>query len=90
VLDEQPVELAGNPDARDRGISNQRQALAGAVIHDHKDAKPATVDELIGREVDRPALIRELRNGHWRTPCPARPQTILTVLRQGHLSVITA
>ena len=69
ALDEQPVELAGDPDARDRGISNQRQALAGAVIDDHQDAKPPTVDELIGREVNRPALIRELRNGHWR----ARP-----------------
>src|SRR6516164_3844192 len=67
ALDEQPIELAGDPDARDRGIGNQRQALARAVIDDHQDAKPPTVDELIGCEVDRPALIRELRNGHWRT-----------------------
>src|SRR6516225_1784119 len=70
ALDEQPIELAGDPDARDRGIGNQRQALAGAVVDHNQDAKPLTVDELIGREIDRPALIRELRSGHWR----ARPK----------------
>jgi hypothetical protein len=30
ALDEQPIELAGDPDARDRGVGNQPQALAEA------------------------------------------------------------
>jgi hypothetical protein len=44
ALDEQPIELAGDPDARDRVIGNQCQALAGAAIDDHQDAQRAAAD----------------------------------------------
>ena len=54
--DQKPVELAGHPDAGDRGVGNRRQAFAGALV-DHQDAHTAAVDELIGNEVDRPASL---------------------------------
>lgn len=63
---QEPVELASNPKARDRGIGDQRQALAAAVIDDDQDAHAAAVNELIGHEVERPAVVRPLRHQHGR------------------------
>jgi hypothetical protein len=52
ALDEQAVELAGHPAARDRCIRDQRQARARAVINHNQDAQPPGIDELIGDKVD--------------------------------------
>ena len=35
---QQPIEFANNPDAGDRGVSDQRQALARAVVDHHQNA----------------------------------------------------
>ena len=48
ALTEELIELASDADAGDRGVSDQRQALARAVVDYDQDAHPAAVDELIG------------------------------------------
>ena len=55
-----------------RGMGDQRQALARAVVKHDEDAHAAAVDELIGDEVERPAVIRPLGYQH-RRPCAQRP-----------------
>jgi hypothetical protein len=47
------IEFARHPEAGDRGIGDQRQALARAVVNHDQDAHAAAVDELIGDEVER-------------------------------------
>ena len=48
---QEPVELASRADPGDRGIGNEGQALAGAIVDHDRDAQAAGVDELIGNEV---------------------------------------
>src|SRR5262245_55027458 len=60
------------PDAGDRGVGHQRQAFARAVVDHDEDAQAAAIDELIGNEVERPAVIRPLWNCQWR-PCAQSP-----------------
>ncbi len=51
------VELAGNPNARDRVINHSGQAFPGEVIDDTQNAEPPAVQQRIGYEVQAPALI---------------------------------
>ena len=51
ALAEQPIEFARNPDARDRGIGDQCQTLARAIIYDHEDAHAPAINELVSSEV---------------------------------------
>ena len=44
--------------AGDRGIRNQRQALAGEVVDHGEDAEPPAIGERVRDEVERPALVR--------------------------------
>ena len=41
------VQLAGHPDARQRGIGHQRQAFPGEVVDHRQDAEPAAVGERV-------------------------------------------
>jgi hypothetical protein len=66
ALIEEPVELASDPDAGDRGVGDKRQALARAIVDHDEDTQAAAIDELIGSEVERPAVIRPLRNRQGR------------------------
>src|SRR3954468_15838770 len=86
ALDEQAVELARHSVAGDRRIRDQRQALAGAVIDHNQNAQPPPVNELIGDKVDRPAVIRQLRNRHRR----ARPKcTFAAAAPANHKAFLT-
>jgi hypothetical protein len=60
ALAQEPIELASDPDPRDRGVGDERQALARAIVDHDEDAQAAAVDELVGSEVERPAVIRAL------------------------------
>jgi hypothetical protein len=53
---------------------NQRQAFASAVVDHDQDAQTAAVDELIGDKIQRPAVVRPLRDQH-RCPCAQGPLT---------------
>jgi hypothetical protein len=55
------IELARDPQPRQRGIGHQRQALAGEVVADREDPKAPAVAQRIRREVQAPALIGSLR-----------------------------
>ena len=72
ALDQEAIEFARHPEAGDRCIGDHRQALACAVINHDQNAHAAAVDELIGDEVERPAVIRPLGHQH-RRPCAQRP-----------------
>ena len=69
---DEPVELARHPDAGERGVGDQRQAFAGAVVDHRQDAEAAAVEELIGDEVERPAIVGGERDRH-RRPRSHRP-----------------
>ena len=62
-----PIELASDPDAGDRGVRNQRQALAAAIVDHDEDAQTTAIDELVGNDIERPAFVRRLWDQHW---CP--------------------
>ena len=51
---EKPIELTGDPDPRDRGIRNEGQAFARAIIDHHEDAVPAQKSEALERPRDFP------------------------------------
>src|SRR6476620_9655545 len=52
--------------ARQRGAGHERQALTSEVIDDHQHPEAAAVREQVGDEVEAPALVEPLRQGHWR------------------------
>lgn len=66
------VQLARHPCAQQREVGHQRQALAGAVIDHRQVAEATTVSQLVGDEVQRPAL-------NWR---PARSQLLFPSVPQ--------
>jgi hypothetical protein len=66
ALAKELIELAGDPDARDRGIGDERQAFARAVVDHDQDAHATAINELVGHEVERPPVVRELRRDHRR------------------------
>jgi len=55
------IELARDPQPRQRGIGHQRQALAGEVVADREDPKAPAVAQRVRREVQAPTLIGSLR-----------------------------
>ena len=58
------VELARHPPAGDRRVDNQRQALAGEVVDNDKHPEATPVGQHVGDEVEAPALVDSLRQGH--------------------------
>jgi len=65
------IELAGDPLAGERGVDDECQAFAGEVVDHDQHTKAPSVDQLVGDEVQAPALVRALWHGH-RRPCPER------------------
>jgi hypothetical protein len=55
------IEFAPHPLARQRRVGDQRQALTGKIIDHGQDAEAAAVAELVMQEIERPALVRSLR-----------------------------
>jgi hypothetical protein len=62
------VELAHDPQARQRCIGRQRQAFSGEVVDHRQDPKSPAIDERVRQEIQAPALIGALRDRHW-SPC---------------------
>ena len=79
----------GHPDARERGIGHQSKTLAGAIVDHGQDAEASAVGELIGDEVERPALVRSLRHCH-RRPRPDRPFAAATATHREPLFAVEA
>jgi hypothetical protein len=46
ALAQESIELASDPHPRDRGVGDERQALARAIVDHDEDAQAAAVDEL--------------------------------------------
>lgn len=61
-----PVEFPRDADARDRVVRNRCQAFAAEVIDHAQNSEPPTIDEGVRHEVQRPALVRTLRDRHRR------------------------
>jgi len=55
ALHHQPLQLARDAGAGERGVGHQPQALAGAIVDDGEDAEAAAIGKLIRHEVKRPA-----------------------------------
>lgn len=66
------IEFAHDPQARQRGVGDRRQALAREVVDDSQNAEAAAFCKGIRQEVQAPALIGPLRNRQ-RRPCAERP-----------------
>src|SRR6056297_1290328 len=69
-------EEPGHPGPGDRGIDELTDALATEVIDDIQDSEASAVSQLVGHEINRPALIR-LR---WHEHRYSRPGQLLTPL----------
>jgi hypothetical protein len=80
-----PAEFAGDPNARDRSVGDERQALAAAVVDHNQDAHAAAVDELVGYEVERPTFVGRLWGRGPQSPlasaAPAHHQAFLAYSR---------
>jgi hypothetical protein len=61
------VELAPDPQPRQRGIGDQRQALASEIVDDGEDAEASAIAQLVVQKIERPALVRPLRQSQRRT-----------------------
>ena len=57
AIGQEPIEFAGDPNARDRGIGDN--AGHSRAVDEHDQGTHATaVDELVGNEVERPTIVR--------------------------------
>src|SRR6185312_11862481 len=65
---------------------DQAQALAGEVIDHHQDAEPPTIGQRVRGKVERPTLVRSLRQRH-RRPCA---QSALATTTPTHLQSLLA
>jgi hypothetical protein len=69
------IELARHACAGKRGVGDERQAFARAVIDDRQNAEPSAIGEAVRHEIERPALVRAGRAGdrgpHAHRPLPA-------------------
>jgi len=63
------IELAPDPRTGQRGVGDQRQAFTGEVVDDDEDAEAPAVAQLVMQKIERPALVRTLRQGQ-RRRCP--------------------
>ena len=73
--------------AGDRGVDNQRQALAGEVVDNDEHPKASTIGQHVGDKVEAPALIRPLRQCHRRACAEGSLAAAAAAHRQSFLSV---
>jgi hypothetical protein len=66
------IELARHAPPRDRGVRDQRQAFARAIIDHGQDAEAPVIGQLVGDEVQAPALVGSQCRLD-RPPSPHRP-----------------
>jgi hypothetical protein len=59
-----PIQLAGDVTAGKRAVDDQGQTLPAEVVDHHQHPKGAPIIQDIGGEVERPALVRPLRDRH--------------------------
>jgi hypothetical protein len=71
ALPGQRFQLPHDPQARQRGVGDQRQALSGEVVYDREDPEPSSLRESVGDEVERPTFVRP-RGERQRRPRPER------------------
>ena len=62
-----PIQLAADPYARERGVHHDRQRFAGEVVDHAQRAEATAIRKRIGHEVQAPALVGAARQHH-RTP----------------------
>src|SRR5215218_7020788 len=62
-----PIEFTGNTQAGERGVHHQGQAFPREVINQREDAEAPAAHQRVGDEVERPAQIAILRDGHRRS-----------------------
>jgi len=77
------IEFARHPAAGDRGVDDQRQALAGEVVDNDQHPEAAAIGQHGGDKVEAPALIRSLWQRHRRAltvEFPPRARTLTMVL----------
>src|SRR5256886_4951032 len=72
ALGDDRVELTRDPQARERRIGDQCQALARKIVDDGEDAETATVAQRVAQKIERPALVWSLRHQQ-RCPGAERP-----------------
>ena len=65
-------QLPCHPDARQRRVRHQRQALAREVVDHGEDAEPPAAGRAVRHEVEAPALVRAIGQRH-RRPGAQRP-----------------
>ena len=85
-LPDDVVQLPRHPQARDRRVRHEPKALARAVINDRQDAEPTTVADLVGDEVQAPALIGR----HRALNRPARAHGPLAAAAAAHGQLLLA
>ena len=73
-----PVELAHDPRAGERGVDDQAETLAGEVVDEGQHPEAPAAGERVHHEVQRPALVRTLRHRHRRprAECPFAAATL--------------
>ncbi len=79
------VELPSDAEPGERGVGDQAQALAGEVVDHRQDTEASTVGERVADEVERPALVRPLRQGD---RCPGAKRALASAATQAYLTVI--
>lgn len=63
---DQSRQLARNPNTWQQCVCHQRQAFPREVVDHAQDAEPPAARQGVGDEVQRPALVRPVRQHHWR------------------------
>src|SRR5215472_9526400 len=69
------IEHAPDPQARQRGIGDQRQTLAGEIVDDGENAEVPAVTELVVQKIHRPARVWALWQGQ---RCPGAEGPLAT------------
>src|SRR5438477_12717096 len=75
ALGDDRVELTRDPQARERRIGDQCQALARKIVDDGEDAETATVAQRVPQKIERPALVWSLR---YQQRCPGAERPFAT------------
>ena len=81
-----PVELTTDPQSRQRRVGDETEAFAGEVVDYREHPEPAPVGQRVGDKIQRPALVRRLRQRHWRP----RPQCSFPAAPLAHPELLLA
>jgi hypothetical protein len=79
-----------NPQSRQRGVGDQRQAFAREVVDNGENAEAAAVGEGVGQEVEAPALVRPLWDRYRRPRADRSLASAPSAYLQPFLAIETA